>query len=184
MKVYLSSTYMDLRAQRSEVALSLRKAGYEVKMMEEYTARDQVVEVACKDDVVASDVYVGIFAWRYGYVPEDDNPERKSVTEIEHSAAVAKPIPCLLFLIKDGARWPEKSTLVRNRGWASRSSAAEASASSAGTSAQPLPAFTASRSPSAVPSARPAAATASSVLPGATSSDSLKRAARASSPTR
>jgi hypothetical protein len=51
---------------------------------------------------------VGLFAWRYGYVPEALNAERKSVTELEYSAADGR-IPRLVFLLKDKARWPSKS---------------------------------------------------------------------------
>jgi len=74
MKLYLSSTYMDLKSHRATLARALRAAGYEVVMMEEYVARDQRVEFACTGDVVGCDVYLGVFAWRYGYVPDDANP--------------------------------------------------------------------------------------------------------------
>ena len=77
-------------------------------MMEEYVARDALVEFACQGDVVGCDVYVGLFAWRYGCVPEARNRERKSVTELEYSAADGR-IPRLVFLLKDKARWPSKS---------------------------------------------------------------------------
>lgn len=46
MKTYLSSTYQDLKDYRSALALSLRKAKYEFVMMEEYVARDALVEFA------------------------------------------------------------------------------------------------------------------------------------------
>ena len=106
MKVYLSSTFLDLREHRTTVATALRKAKYEVTMMEEYAARDELVEVACQGDVSVCDAYVGIFAWRYGYVPEDNNPQSQSVTELEYSSACQKNIPCRLFLLKDDADWP------------------------------------------------------------------------------
>jgi Domain of unknown function (DUF4062) len=105
MKVYLSSTYLDLRKHRETVALALRKAGYDVVMMEEYVARDEITEFACQGDVARCDAYVGIFAWRYGYIPEDNNPTRKSVTELEYSAAERDRI--LVFLLRDNARWPK-----------------------------------------------------------------------------
>jgi len=108
MKVYLSSTLLDLNHHRATVALALRKARYDVTMMEEYAARDEIVEVACQGDVSGCGAYVGLFAWRYGYVPEDNNPESKSVTELEYSAAAQKQIPCLLFLLKDDAEWPKE----------------------------------------------------------------------------
>ncbi|HEY2925794.1 DUF4062 domain-containing protein [Piscinibacter sp.] len=106
MKVYLSSTFTDLERHRAIVARALRKARYDVLMMEEYVARDQRVEFACRGDVTACDVYVGIFAWRHGYAPEDHNPQRLSVTEMEYAAAGAKPMPRLTFLLDDKARWP------------------------------------------------------------------------------
>jgi len=106
MKLYLSSTYIDLKRHRAALGSGLRKSGYEVVMMEEYVARDQRVEFACKGDVVACDVYVGVFAWRYGHIPSDANPERLSVTEMEYAAAGAKPMTRLTFLLEDRARWP------------------------------------------------------------------------------
>jgi hypothetical protein len=83
------SEYKDLLNHRivNPVALALGKAEYEVVMMEEYPARNAIVEFACKGDVAACDAYVGIFAWRYGHVPKDNNPERKSVTGLDYSAA-------------------------------------------------------------------------------------------------
>ncbi|HXH39270.1 MAG TPA: DUF4062 domain-containing protein [Thermoanaerobaculia bacterium] len=107
MKLYLSSTYTDLKRHRAKLGRALRKAGYEVVMMEEYVARDQRVEFACKGDVVACDVYIGIFAWRYGHIPSDTNPERLSVTEMEYAAAGAKPMTRLTFLLEEKARWPK-----------------------------------------------------------------------------
>jgi len=83
MKIYLSSTYADLKQHRARLAQALRQAHYEVKLMEEYSARDARVEFACTGDVLACDTYVGLFAWRRGYVPAQGNPERLSVTEME-----------------------------------------------------------------------------------------------------
>ena len=106
MRVYLSSTFLDLQDHREKVAKALRKARYDVVMMEEYVARDELVELACQGDVTGCDVYLGLFAWRYGYIPEDNNPERQSVTELELSAAERQSIPRLVFLVKDNANWP------------------------------------------------------------------------------
>jgi hypothetical protein len=107
MKLYLSSTYTDLKRHRAILGRALRKAGYDVVMMEEYVARDQRVEFACKGDVVACDVYIGLFAWRYGHIPSDTNPERLSVTEMEYAAAGARPMTRLTFLLEEKARWPK-----------------------------------------------------------------------------
>ena len=75
--------------------------------MEEYAARDARVEFACMGDVVGCDTYVGLFAWRHGYVPEAGNADGLSVTEMEYAAAGGKPMPRLTFLLEDKARWPE-----------------------------------------------------------------------------
>jgi len=105
MKIYLSSTYRDLKDHRSMLALAMRKAQYDVMMMEEYVARDQLVEFACQGDVVSCDLYVGLFAWRYGHIPEDNNPAGRSVTEMEYTSAEDK-ITRLVFILKDEAEWP------------------------------------------------------------------------------
>lgn len=107
MKVYLSSTFSDLDRHRAILGRALRKAGYDVVMMEEYVARDQRVEFACQGDVVGCDVYVGIFALRYGHIPEENNAGCLSVTEMEYAAAGAKPMTRLTFLLEEKARWPK-----------------------------------------------------------------------------
>jgi Domain of unknown function (DUF4062) len=107
MKVYLSSTFKDLHKHRSSVAKALAKAGYHVIRMEDYPARAMHTKAACQSDVAECNIYLGIFAWRYGYVPDDDNPERKSITELEYEAA--EPAKRLLFLLKDEAKWPPES---------------------------------------------------------------------------
>jgi len=105
MKIYLSSTYRDLKDHREMLGLAMRKAQHKVVMMEEYFARDELVEFACQGDVVGCDTYVGLFAWRYGHIPEDNNPTRKSVTEMEYLSAEDK-IPRLVFILTDDADWP------------------------------------------------------------------------------
>jgi hypothetical protein len=106
MKVYLSSTYLDLKKHRQTLGKALRKAEYEVVMMEEYPSRAGTVEFECQGDVLGSDVYVGIVALRYGFVPETDNPQMKSITELEYEAAMS--IPRLGFLLEENARWPDE----------------------------------------------------------------------------
>jgi len=65
-KVYVSSSYLDLKDYREQVRLVLRRMGYEDKAMEYYVAEDQRPVEKCLADVAACDVYVGVFAWRYG----------------------------------------------------------------------------------------------------------------------
>jgi hypothetical protein len=106
--IYLSSTYADLQAHRKAVYDQLRRMQHSVKAMEDYVARDDRPADACVRDVVASNLYVGVFAWRYGYVPKEDNPESLSVTEMEYRAAAKNNIPRLVFLLDDAAAWSPK----------------------------------------------------------------------------
>jgi hypothetical protein len=102
--VYISSAYEDLKDHRRAAADSLRNCGYNVDAMEKYLARDDRPKAACEADAASSDIYVGIVAWRYGHVPTEDNPEGRSITELEYLAAAKKPR--LIFLLADDFPWP------------------------------------------------------------------------------
>ncbi|MDX6272042.1 MAG: hypothetical protein QOD28_3265 [Acidobacteriota bacterium] len=105
-RIYISSTYSDLAECREAVYRALRSMGHDIIAMEDYVAADQRPLDKCLADVASCDLYVGIIAWRYGFIPATDNPERKSITELEFRHAVAKGIPCLLFLLDENAPWP------------------------------------------------------------------------------
>jgi subtilisin family serine protease len=109
-KIYLSSTFEDLREHRRAVYDALRELRHDVRQMEHYTASEERPLRECLDDVVEADLYVGIVAWRYGYIPKDDelNPGRESITALEYRAAKARGIPTIVFLTDDNASWPRK----------------------------------------------------------------------------
>src|SRR5215467_9421592 len=108
--IYLSSTYEDLKDHRRVVFEALRKSGYEVIAMEEYVATDKRPVKKCLDDVAKADIYVGLFGFRYGYVPppEHENPDRLSNTELEFRHAERSGKPCLVFAASEDAPWPMK----------------------------------------------------------------------------
>ncbi len=68
-KIYISSTFSDLKECREAVYKALRALRHDVIAMEDYVASDQRPLDKCLADVVASDIYVGIFAYRYGFKP-------------------------------------------------------------------------------------------------------------------
>ena len=105
-KIYISSTYSDLAAYREQVYQVLRQMRHDAIGMEDYVATDQRPLDKCLADVSSCDLYLGLFAWRYGYLPPKDNPDHHSITELEYRTAIARNIPCLIFLLKDGAPWP------------------------------------------------------------------------------
>ena len=102
-RVYVSSTYSDLRECREKVCAALRKLGHEDVAMEYYAAGPSRPLERCLEDVAACDLYIGIFAWRYGFIPPAQD---KSITELEFRKAVAEHKDCLIFLLKEGASWP------------------------------------------------------------------------------
>lgn len=108
--IYLSSTYEDLKDYRSAVFEALRKAGYDVLAMEDYVATDKRPLNKCLADVGRADIYIGLFAFRYGYVPprEHGNPDGLSITELELRHAEKLQKSCLAFAVSEDAPWPPK----------------------------------------------------------------------------
>jgi hypothetical protein len=112
VRVYVSSTYEDLHEHRNAVARVLRQLGHEVAAMEEYVAEGTRPLAKVLEDVAASDVYVGLFAWRYGYVPAtgpavgDAVPGESSITEYEYRQALASGKPVVIFLLNERVAWP------------------------------------------------------------------------------
>ncbi|HEY0174635.1 MAG TPA: DUF4062 domain-containing protein [Pyrinomonadaceae bacterium] len=95
----VSSTALDLPEHRKEVMDACLRMGMHPAMMEHLTAGDTTAaekSVAMVDD---ASVYLGVFAYRYGHVPEADNPGRISITEMEYDRAVERGIPRLIFLM-------------------------------------------------------------------------------------
>ncbi|HRX63145.1 MAG TPA: DUF4062 domain-containing protein [Candidatus Competibacter sp.] len=107
-KIYLSATYIDLKAYRDAVYRILRKLRHDVIAMEDYVATDAYPLHKCLADVAGCDIYVGLVGWRYGYVPDRDNSARQSITELEYRQAGESGVPRLLFLADKEASWPDE----------------------------------------------------------------------------
>ena len=106
-KIYLSATYQDLKAHRDAVYHILRMLRHDVISMEDYVATDAYPLHKCLADVATSALYVGLVGWRYGYFPDKDNPEQKSITELEYRQAGEAGLPRLMFLADKDAPWPD-----------------------------------------------------------------------------
>ena len=104
-KIYISSTFKDLQAQRLAAQQALQQLRHDVRGMESYVSSGRRPVSVCLRDVDWCDFYVGIFAWRYGYIPADDNPERLSITELEYRRALAQGKECLIFLLDERTPW-------------------------------------------------------------------------------
>lgn len=105
MKVFLSSTYIDLIEHRKAAHDALEQLGLHVIWMEAFGARPEDSTKACLDEVKESHLFVGIYAHRYGYIPKDSDV---SITEQEfnHAQKLGKPI--FGFVINEDHDWKIK----------------------------------------------------------------------------
>jgi tetratricopeptide (TPR) repeat protein len=98
-KVMISSTARDLPDHREEVMDACLRQGMFPTMMEHLPASDAEAISTSLNLVDEADIYVGVFAYRYGYVPKENNPQAVSITEMEYDRAVKRKIPRLIFLM-------------------------------------------------------------------------------------
>ena len=92
----ISSTAIDLPEHRKEVLdASLRQGMFPV-MMEHLPASDADAISASLKMVDEVDAYLGIIAYRYGFIPEGHSI---SITEMEYNRAVERGIPRLIFIM-------------------------------------------------------------------------------------
>jgi tetratricopeptide (TPR) repeat protein len=105
MKVFLSSTYDDLIEHRKAAHDALEQLGLHVIWMEAFGARPVESTKACLDEIKDCELFVGIYAHRYGYIPKDAEP---SITEQEfdHAQELGKPI--FGFILNEDHAWPPK----------------------------------------------------------------------------
>jgi uncharacterized protein HemY len=94
----ISSTARDLPDHRGGIRDACERAGFEPRMMEKLPALDADAIEASLRLVDEADVYVGIFAYRYGYVPDGHDI---SITEMEYNRAVKRDMPRLIFFIHE-----------------------------------------------------------------------------------
>jgi hypothetical protein len=103
LKIFISSTMEDLKAEREFVAMEINNHSFwEAVFAENFVANTLSPKEVCLNAVEDSHVYVGIFGDRYGFVPERNNPLSLSVVEIEYRKACECGRHILLFVHKNG----------------------------------------------------------------------------------
>ncbi len=95
-KVIISSTARDLPEHRKEVMDACLRQSMFPTMMEHLPASDADAIKASLKLVNEADIYVGVFAHRYGYVPAGHDI---SITEMEYNHAVERDIPRQIFVM-------------------------------------------------------------------------------------
>jgi tetratricopeptide (TPR) repeat protein len=71
--------------------------------MDGYSAYTREPVAKCLEDVASADVYLGLFAFRYGSIPPG---QEKSITELEFRTAEKQGLKRLIFVVPDDANWP------------------------------------------------------------------------------
>ena len=114
IRVYVSSTYEDLREYRKQVndrLVHLKVPGFHIQPegMEGYPSMDERPLDLCTAHVRECEVYLCIIGVRYGWIPPENNPHQLSITHLEYLAAESSH-KNILFLIADGecpipAKW-------------------------------------------------------------------------------
>ena len=105
MKVFLSSTYLDLIEHRKAAHDALERIGQEVGRMEIFGARAEEATSVALDQLEKSDLVIGIYAYRYGFIPEGSDI---SITEQEYVHAKSKGKPVLCFVVDEDQPWSPK----------------------------------------------------------------------------
>ncbi len=112
-KVFVSSTFVDLKKHRARVISALRKAGFFVDPMEDWTAATDEPKRFSQARIEGCDLCILLIARRRGHVPRG---EHQSITQMEVDAAVALGVPVLVFMLDDSARWPARfDEMARDR---------------------------------------------------------------------
>jgi tetratricopeptide (TPR) repeat protein len=95
-KVYVSSTIADLGPERQATVEWLVARGHQP--VHSYRPDGETVRESCLDDIDTCDLYVLILGHRYGFQPEENNPEQLSITHLEFRRAEEAGIPRIALL--------------------------------------------------------------------------------------
>src|SRR5258708_1244852 len=105
LRVFISSTSVDLKAHRIAVQDAILSLNLHPVMMEYFTAMDANALEACRQKVQSCDVFIGIYAHRFGYIPDGQS---KSITEMEYEWAIKAKLPAYIFVVEPSYTWPDE----------------------------------------------------------------------------
>lgn len=106
-QVFVSSTYLDLVEERSEIMQALLELECMPAGMELFPAANDTQWDWIKKVIDESDYYIVIVAGRYGSISKDTG---LSFTEMEYRYAVERGKPIVGFLVEDPSQIPQKSS--------------------------------------------------------------------------
>src|SRR5438094_6822273 len=98
LPVFVGSTFSDLQPYRRAVREALTQLEAIVRGMEYFGSKPGSPVDECLRVVRSCKVYVGIFAMRYGSIPDGYD---KSMTHLEYDEAQRANLPSLVYIIDD-----------------------------------------------------------------------------------
>ena len=101
-RIFVSSTYQDLADHRQTLNQVLLRMKQDLSAMEFFGSRADEATPACLKEIDGCDLIVGIYAWRYGWVPPN---EKRSITEIEFDHARQRGKRCLCYVVSEHHPW-------------------------------------------------------------------------------
>jgi tetratricopeptide (TPR) repeat protein len=102
LKVFISSTSEDLKPYRRAAYKALHKLKLQPIGMEDFPPSPHDAVRVCQDMVEDCDIYLGIYAHRYGWQPFGE----ASITQMEYEWAMAKGLPVYIFIVEPNHPWP------------------------------------------------------------------------------
>lgn len=110
MKIFVSSTYLDLKEHRKAVDEIINRLGAQCRGMEYFGARPFEPKKVCFEEIDQCDIFVGIYAHRYGSIPKGD---QYSITEQEFDYARRKGLACYCYVVDPTHPWPPTNIEVQ-----------------------------------------------------------------------
>jgi hypothetical protein len=122
-RVFVSSTYYDLKYVRSSLELFINSLGFDSVLFEHGDvafAPDKALDESCYREVQGSDIYVLIIGGRYGSEVSETKTERQrsffeqyeSISKMEYKAALDKDMP--IYILIEKAVYAEYQTFRKN----------------------------------------------------------------------
>lgn len=102
MNIFISSTFKDLIEYRKAAIEVVQRHNCKVTAMEFFNARRDDAGTVCDKEIRQCDVFIGIYAHRFGYVPSG---QEKSITQQEYELAKELGKDCLCFIVKEDFPW-------------------------------------------------------------------------------
>jgi tetratricopeptide (TPR) repeat protein len=107
MKIFVSSTYVDLKKYRAETKKAIEESGNDFVGMETFQSHTHEPTEFCPERVEECDAFVLLVAYRYGNIPEG---KKISITQLEYEHALKNKIPVRVYLTDDEFSCPPNVT--------------------------------------------------------------------------